>query len=68
MNDFYIYSLLPHILISKVQNHDSNHVSAYPDVHLSKFGYNQNQNLKFSKDMNEINISCFLFKLLAKQA
>ena len=31
MNDPYIFSLLPHILVYKVQSHD--HASAQPDVY-----------------------------------
>ena len=50
VNGLYIFSLLPHILVSKVQSHDSNCVSALPDVHFSKFSYNQNQNLNFGKE------------------
>ena len=34
MNGPYIFSLLPHILVLKVQIHDRNH-----DVHLSKFTF-----------------------------
>ena len=69
-NGFYIFSLLPHILVHK--DHDfkfiCDYVSAYPDVcllHL-KWTWAKSWTLR-TEDMN-ISISCFLFKLLAKQA